>query len=204
MPVGPMCRDFARRTPLPLAAVVAVALTAAGCSSITPAADGGATTAAGGSGGSGGDSFGTPANASEVSNGGTLVMALSAEPDKLDPALSRSLYSRYVFNAMCEKLYDVDQSAKIVPQLASALPTTSSDGKTVTIPVREGVKFADGTPFDATAVKATFDRNLTQSGTARKSELGPIDTVEATDAKTVVVHLKQPFAPLTAALTDRA
>lgn len=204
MPVGPIHRDFARRTAPPLAAVIALALTAAGCSSITPAADGGATTAAGSAGGSTADSFGTPANASDVTNGGTLVMALSAEPDKLDPALSRSLYSRYVFNAMCEKLYDVDQSAKIVPQLATALPTTSSDGKTVTIPVREGVKFADGTAFDATAVKANFDRNLTLSGTARKSELGPIDTVEATDAKTVVVHLKQPFAPLTAALTDRA
>jgi peptide/nickel transport system substrate-binding protein len=206
MPVGPNRRDVARRTPLPLAAAATLTavLTAAGCSSITPAADGGATTAAGGSGSTNADSFGTPANASEVTNGGTLVMALSAEPDKLDPALSRSLYSRYVFNAMCEKLYDVDQTAKIVPQLATALPTTSSDGTTVTIPVREGVKFADGTPFDAAAVKATFDRNLTLSGTARKSELGPIDSVEAPDAKTVVVKLKQPFAPLTAALTDRA
>jgi len=66
------------------------------------------------------------------------------------------------------------------------------------------VKFADGTPFDAAAVKSTFERNLTLSGSGRKSELGPITSVDATNARTVVVHLKESFAPLTAALTDRA
>jgi len=205
MPVRPS-RLFHTRRPgvgRAIGVVAAVALGAAGCSSIAPAG-GGQTTGAGGSGASGGDSFGTPAAAAEVKDGGTLVMALSAEPDKLDPTLSRSLYSRYVFHAMCEKLYDVDASAKIVPQLATALPTTSSDGKTVTIPVRDGVKFADGTAFDAPAVKATFDRNLTTQGSGRKSELGPIASVDAPDAKTVVVHLNKPFAPLTAALADRA
>jgi len=105
---------------------------------------------------------------------------------------------------MCEKLYDVDEQANIVPQLATALPTVADGGKTVTIPVRENVKFADGTPFDAAAVKSTFERNLTLSGSGRKSELGPITSVDAPDARTVVVHLKQPFAPLTAALADRA
>jgi len=205
MSVGPNCFSRQRRTVVGrlLGTAVVVALAAAGCSSITPAGNG-ATTSAGGSAGTGGDSFGTPAKADEVKDGGTLVMALSAEPDKLDPTLSRSLYSRYVFHAMCEKLYDVDSSARLVPQLATALPTASSDGKTVTIPVRDGVKFADGTAFDAAAVKATFDRNLSTQGSGRKSELGPITSVDATDAKTVVVHLSKPFAPLTAALADRA
>jgi len=171
-----------------------------GCSSVTPASGGGA----GPSGSPNADSFGAPAKAGAVKAGGALVMALSAEPDQLDPTLSRSLYSRYVFHAMCEKLYDVDEQANIVPQLATALPTVADGGKTVTIPVRENVKFADGTPFDAAAVKSTFERNLTLSGSGRKSELGPITSVDAPDARTVVVHLKQPFAPLTAALADRA
>ena len=104
-------------------------------------------------------SFGTPANADEVKKGGKLTVALSAEPDRLDLSLSRSLYSRYVFQAMCEKLYDVDEKAQVVPQLATALPTVSPDGKTVTIPVREGVKFADGTDFNAAAVKTTLERH---------------------------------------------
>ncbi|MEV6847132.1 ABC transporter substrate-binding protein [Actinoplanes sp. NPDC051411] len=152
----------------------------------------------------GGDSFGAPANADEVKAGGKLTVALSAEPDRLDPSLSRSLYSRYVFQAMCEKLYDVDPQAKVVPQLATALPAVSSDGRSVTIPLRQGVRFADGTAFNAAAVKTTLERDLTLPESARKSELGPISTVDAPDPQTVVVHLKTPFAPLVGALADRA
>lgn len=184
--------------------LAATSLSVAGCSAVGPSGSQGNTAGSSGGASAGGDNFGSPAKADEVKQGGAVVMALSAEPDKLDPALSRSLYSRYVFNAMCEKLYDVDQSAKIVPQLATALPTVSSDGKTVTIPVRDGVKFADGTPFNAEAVKASLERDLTMKGSARKSELGPISGVTAKDATTVVVTLSKPFAPLTAALTDRA
>lgn len=202
MPVGPMTQPGRRSTGRAIALLVAVGLTAAACSSITPAGSG-QTTGSGGAS-TGQDVFGSPAQAGEVKDGGTLVMALSAEPDKLDPTLSRSLYSRYVFHAMCEKLYDVDSSAKVVPQLATALPKASDDGRTVTIPVRDGVKFADGTAFNAAAVKATFERNLTTDGSGRKSELGPITSVDAPDATTVVVHLSKPFAPLTAALADRA
>lgn len=150
------------------------------------------------------DSFGTPADPAAVKQGGTLDIALSAEPDALDPTLSRSLYSRYVFQAMCQKLYDVDEKAQVLPQLATALPTTSGDGRTVTIPLRPGVRFADGTAFDSAAVKATLQRHLTNARSARKSELGPIDGVDTPDAQTVVLRLKQPFAPLLGALADRA
>ncbi len=152
----------------------------------------------------GGQSVGEPADAGAVQQGGELVVALSAEPDRLDPVTSRSLYSRYVFHTMCEKLYDLDENTEIVPQLATDLPEISEDGRTVTIPVREGVVFADGTPFDAAAVKTTLDRSLTSETSARRGELGPITSVEAPDPTTVVITLEEPFAPLTAALADRA
>ncbi|WP_328293971.1 ABC transporter substrate-binding protein [Kineococcus sp. NBC_00420] len=139
-----------------------------------------------------------------VADGGDLVMALSAEPDKLDPTTSSSLYTRYVMNAVCEKLYDIDADGNLVPQLAAALPTISPDGLTVTIPVRTGPVFADGTPFDAAAVVTTLQRNLTLEGSSRKSELGPVADVTAPDPGTVVVTYKTPFSPLTAALADRA
>ena len=195
-----------RRSSLIVLASAVMASTAA-CSAVT--ADGGASPGAtgaqpGASGSSAGEAFGSPAKAGEVKDGGKLIMALSAEPDQLDPTLSRSLYSRYVFHAMCEKLYDVDANARVVPQLATALPTITDGGKTVTIPVREGAKFSDGSTMDAAAVKATFERNLTLAGSGRKSELGPITSVDAPNASTVVVHYKEPFAPLTAALADRA
>nr|WP_232530781.1 ABC transporter substrate-binding protein [Microlunatus antarcticus] len=139
-----------------------------------------------------------------VREGGDLVMGLSAEPDKLDPTTSSSLYTRYVMNTICEKLYDIDASGKVVPQLASALPEISDGGRTVTIGVRDGVRFADGTTLDAAAVKTTLERNLTLKGSARKSELGPVESVEAPSAREVVVRYATPFAPLTAALADRA
>jgi peptide/nickel transport system substrate-binding protein len=146
----------------------------------------------------------TGTSAGNVKDGGTLTMALSAEPDFLDPTLAGSFYSRYIFNAMCEKLYDVNADAEVVPQLATSMPQVSDDGKTVTIEVRQGIKFADGTTLDASAVKTSLERDLTNPQSARVTELGPITSIQAKGPSTVVIHLKSPFAPLTAALADRA
>jgi peptide/nickel transport system substrate-binding protein len=154
-------------------------------------------------------SSGTPAPAGSGDNrpakeGGTLRVALAAEPDKLDPTLARTLVGRTVFNAICEKLYDVDASLAVVPQLAAALPQFGTDGKTVTIKIRTGAKFADGTALDADAVKYSLDRHMTMAGSARKSELSSVDSVTVADPSTVAVKLKTPFVPLTAVLADRA
>jgi peptide/nickel transport system substrate-binding protein len=177
-----------------LFAVPLAALLLAACSSVGSDAGGGSAKAS--------DDVG--AAAGKVKSGGTLTIALSAEPDFLDPTLAGSLYSRYIFNAMCEKLYDLDSQVHIVPQLAASLPKTSADGKTVTIALRDGIKFADGTPLNSAAVKTTLERDLTNPQSARVSELGPIASVDATAPTTVTIHLKTPFAPLTAALADRS
>ena len=150
------------------------------------------------------DVLSVPIGDQTIIEGGDLVMALSAEPDRLDPTTSSSLYTRYVMQTMCQKLYDIDGEGELVPQLATALPSVSEDGLTVTIPVRQDATFADGTPFDANAVKVTLERGLTMKGSGRKSELGPIDSVEALDASRVQITYQRPFAPLTAALADRA
>jgi peptide/nickel transport system substrate-binding protein len=139
-----------------------------------------------------------------IKEGGTLRVALSAEPDKLDPTLARTLVGRTVFNAMCEKLYDVDSKLAIVPQLAAALPEFSADGLTITIKVRQGVKFADGTALDAAAVKTSLDRHRTLTGSARTSELTSVDSVQVVDPGTVSIKMKTAFAPLTAVLADRS
>lgn len=136
--------------------------------------------------------------------GGTLRVALSAEPDLLDPTLARTLVGRTVFTAICEKLYDLDSKLTLVPQLASALPEFSADGLTATIKVRSGVKFADGTLLDAAAVKTSLQRHMTLTGSARKSELTSVASVDVVDPATVTIRLKQPFTPLTAILADRS
>lgn len=144
------------------------------------------------------------ADAEDFEDGGDLVMALSSEPDRLDPTTSSSLYTRYVMQTMCQKLYDIDENGEIVPMLATELPTISEGGKTVRIPVREGVKFADGTDFDAEAVKTTMERGLNLEASSRAAELGPISSVEAAGEHMVEVTFDKPFAPFTAALADRA
>ncbi|MEU4290422.1 ABC transporter substrate-binding protein [Kribbella sp. NPDC026596] len=184
-----------------VAGVIVLALAGTACSPVEPA---GSDSSGASQSATGQDVFGEPADAAQVKQGGTLTVALSADPDKLDPTLSRSLYSRYVFHTMCEKLYDLGPDAKIVPQLATALPTISADGLSLTIPLKKGVKFADGGTLDSNAVKISINRGLTLAGSGRKSELGPISSVETPDPNTVVIKLSKPFAPLTAALADRA
>ncbi|MET0132114.1 MAG: ABC transporter substrate-binding protein [Kibdelosporangium sp.] len=177
-----------------LLAATAAAVTLAGCVPIQPVASGGAHT----------DDFGAPIGGQRVRPGGELVMGLSSEPDRLDPTTSSSLYTRYVMSTICEKLYDLDSSGQVVPQLATALPAISADGRTVTIAVRTGIEFADGTPFDATAVRTSLQRHLTMKTSQRASEMGPVESIEATAPNTVVLRYKRPFAPITAALADRA
>jgi peptide/nickel transport system substrate-binding protein len=138
-------------------------------------------------------------------NGGTLVVGLAAgEPDALDPTLARTFSGREVFLTFCEKLYDLNAKAQIVPQLASALPTISKNKLTVTVPLRKGIKFNDGTPFNAAAVVTTLQRDQTLKGSARASEISPIDSVAASGAYKVVIHLKTPYSPLTAQFADRS
>jgi peptide/nickel transport system substrate-binding protein len=142
--------------------------------------------------------------AGEAEPGGDLVIALAEEPDVLDPSLALTFVGRIVFSSICEKLYDVNERLEIVPQLAAELPRISSDGLTVTIPLREGIVFNDGTVFNAEAVKMSLKRHLSIEGSARASEIASIDKVEALDPLTVEITLKEPFTPLTAALADRA
>ena len=144
-------------------------------------------------------------HAAVAKEGGTITVGLTAgEPDALDPTLARTFSGREVFLTFCEKLYDLNSKAQIVPQLASKLPTISKDKLTVTIPLRKGIKFNDGTPFNADAVVKTIQRDQTLKGSARASEISPVDTVTAQGQYTVVFHLKTPYSPLTAQLADRA
>lgn len=134
----------------------------------------------------------------------TLVVALNQDPDILDPTLSRTYVGRIVFSQICEKLYEIDESLRIAPQLAADMPAITDGGRTVTIKLRKGVKFNDGTPLDAEAVRFSLDRHRTMKGSNRRSELDSVTAVEVVDPLTVRLRLKTPFSPLLAQLTDRA
>ena len=87
------------------------------------------------------------------------MVALSDEPDALDPTTGADPGRPLGLHVdLREALRHRRASSTIVPQLAAALPQISADGKTVTIKLRTGVKFADGTAMDAAAVKTSLDR----------------------------------------------
>jgi peptide/nickel transport system substrate-binding protein len=133
----------------------------------------------------------------------TLRNGLAEDPDILDPTMARTYVGRIVFASICDKLFDIDENVKIVPQLALSYEV-SSDGKEVLIKLRPNVLFHDGEKFDAAAAKYSIERHLKMQGSFRRSEIAPIEAVEIVDPLAIKLKLKAPFAPLIAALTDRA
>lgn len=132
-----------------------------------------------------------------------LRIGLNDDADVLDPAQSRTFVGRIVYTAMCDKLVDISQDMKIVPQLATEW-AWSEGGKVLTMKIRDGVKFHDGETLDAAAVVATIERNMTLPESRRKSELSSVEKVEATGPLDVKFTLKTPDVTLLAQLSDRA
>src|SRR6266542_500733 len=100
----------------------------------------------------------TAGAALKATQGGTLVFGGSADPTYLDPALASDGETFRVTEQIFEGLVKLKPGTlKLIPWLATRW-TTGKDGKTYTFQLRKGVKFHDGTPFNAKAVCANFDR----------------------------------------------
>ncbi len=132
--------------------------------------------------------------ASEPQVGGTLVYAAGADPDSLDPANTDSNPGEAIGRMMNNFLVKFDAKLQIRPDLAMSW-TESKDGLTWTFTLRKGVKFHDGTPFNAEAVKYNFDRFSGPEKPLKASLHTPIvQSVEVVDDYTVKFTLKVPFA----------
>lgn len=132
-----------------------------------------------------------------------LNVGLVGDPGPLDPARSGNVLDRNVFASLCDKLIDTDPEMRFVPQLATSWDW-AADGLALTLHLRDGVKFQDGTAFDATAVKINIERDQTLAASLRKAELRPVTAVEIIDPLTVRLRLSVPYAPLLAFLADRS
>jgi peptide/nickel transport system substrate-binding protein len=133
----------------------------------------------------------------------TLRIGIASDPDVLDPTLSRSVAARQVFMAMCDKLIEVDEKGELVPQLATAWDW-EDQGRALRMTLRPGVTFHDGAALDAEAAVAGLNRHLTAQGSTRRGEMGPVTAVEVAGPMQIRIRLSEPFAPLLAALSDRA
>ena len=145
----------------------------------------------------------TLASAQSADAESVLRIGLNDDPDALDPTISRAYVGRLVFAALCDKLFDVTPDLKVVPQLATSYEW-APDSRALVIKLRPGVKFHDGEPFNAEAVRFNIERHLTMPGSFRKSEISEVKSVDVVNDLTVRLNLAQPLVPLLAALTDRA
>ena len=148
-----------------------------------------------------------------------MVVALDGDMVLADPSLVSDGNSLYVEAQVVQGLVGLQPGtiSTVIPVLASALPTVSSDGLTYTFKLRTGVKFHDGTDFNADAVVYNYNRwqaypkgDLQDNAYYYGAVFGGFGTasniasVAAPDESTVVITLKTPQSNFLLASTFRS
>ena len=136
-------------------------------------------------------------------SGGTLRVAMPYNPAAIDPMTGRNLPDFNTLFALYDALIDFDpDSLALKPGLAKSWRWT--DDKTLVLQLRDGVKFHDGTDFDAEAARFNIERYRTDKRSVVIADLKPLASVAATGKMEITIKLNQPYAPLPTVLTDRA
>jgi peptide/nickel transport system substrate-binding protein len=136
--------------------------------------------------------------AAQAGSGGNLNYGLSFDvDDTLDPQVTNFDSTIRITLNVCEPLVWEPVPGTFVPGLADSWEI-SPDALTYTFHLKQGVKFHDGTPFNAQAVKFTMDRVIDPATKAGQShdQLGPYDHTDVIDDNTARIVMKQPYAPL--------
>ncbi len=114
----------------------------------------------------------------------------------LDPQDINDTLSMSATRAMLQGLFGFDKDMKLVPLLAESYQA-NADATVFTIRLRQGVKFHDGSDFDAAAVKVNFDRLANPDNRLKRhSLLAMVKQTEVVDPYTVRLHLDKPFGAL--------
>ncbi len=181
-------REFVRRS-----ALAAAALTLSGCVPVTPAVaptsapvaptavpPPAATTA-------------PVASAATARKGGTLTWGQWDKNDDLDPATASGAAALEIIGNVLDTLVTIDATQRVHPLLATSWKI-EDNSKKYTFTIRDDVKCHDGSMMNADAVKRTWERILDPKTKAAGviPLFGPIDKIDAPDAKTLVVTFKDP------------
>jgi peptide/nickel transport system substrate-binding protein len=127
--------------------------------------------------------------------GGSFIFGRRDDSVSFDPVLTMENADIWVFMNIFDQLVRVsNDGTKIEPALAEKWDV-SSNGKTYTFHLRPGVKFSDGTPLKASDVKYSINRAATTEKSIWTFTLTALDKIETPDDQTVVLTLKEPWAP---------
>jgi len=102
--------------------------------------------------------------ASGPKQGGTITVGRPTDAISLDPLVATTAPEVWVYNNILETLVTLDENMQVKPTLAERWERI--DDKTMRFYLKKGVKFHDGTPFNAAAVKYTIDRTIEQGDKA--------------------------------------
>jgi peptide/nickel transport system substrate-binding protein len=128
--------------------------------------------------------------------GGTLVVAISADPGHLNPAITTSGATHTAAELVYNGLLGRDERGDAAPELAESW-TIEQSGAVYRFRLREGVAWHDGKRFTSADVKFTFEDVLLKFHARTKASMGDaLAGIETPDDRTVVFRFKQPYAPL--------
>jgi len=138
----------------------------------------------------------TPPPAAAIKRGGTVIVAQSSDATTLDPAHTTATVDGEIYTAIYDKLVDLDQNGNVVPFLATSWEE-AGDHLSWTLHLRQGVKFHDGTDFNADSVKTNIERYIDpKQNSPRKGEIPYVTGVTVVDPYTAKIELSQAFVVL--------
>ncbi|MGQ0568659.1 MAG: ABC transporter substrate-binding protein [Armatimonadota bacterium] len=134
---------------------------------------------------------------------GRVVVGFNAGFDSLDPHRTVILSARMVMKNIYDPLIERNpRTGEFQPALATAW-RVSEDGKTIVLALRRDVRFHDGAPLDAAAVKFSLDRiRSPETRSPAAGQLTLVDRIDVVDQYTLRVVMREPFAPILDSLTD--
>jgi glutathione transport system substrate-binding protein len=130
-----------------------------------------------------------------------LIVAQDTGPLTMDAHHVIDSATASIIEHMVEPLLELTPKGEIAPKLAEKWEV-SSDATEFTLKLKKGIKFHDGQPFNAEAVKVNFDRRLDYNAATKLYFLvAQIASVTVVNEYTVKIKTKVPFAPLLSNLT---
>jgi peptide/nickel transport system substrate-binding protein len=142
------------------------------------------------------------APAQKVKTGGTLTIATQRDATNLDSAMSQDVYSGYVQGLVLEPLFIQTNDFKVTGNLVDKVD--NPDDKTYIFHLHPGIKFQDGTDFNADAVKWNLQRHIDNDKSVRHTDVTPITQMDVVDPMTLKITLNAAYAPFLSKLTGGA